>query len=163
MQKGALKQNDTDGVISPNTFTSAAPQTYSIICISSESCLWSNVGFARLLCFGTLRSALSAKVALGELLRLCPSSAGLSTSVEKAKTDCHDKARDWSLFGEVFRVPKDLCRLGRGAGPVRLTACIVPRIRPSEYQGLHEIENSRILWLSESDKALLVRLPCSFC
>ena len=90
------------GVKSLNTFTSAAPRTYSIICISSESCLWSNVGFARLLCFGTLRSALSAKVALGELLRLCSGSAGLSTSVEKAKTDCHDKARDWSLFGEVF-------------------------------------------------------------
>ena len=52
--------------------------------------------------------ALSAKVALGELLRLCPGSAGLSTSVEKAKTDCHDKAGDWSLFGEVFRVPKDV-------------------------------------------------------
>ena len=34
-----------------------------------------------------------AKVALGELLRLCPGSAGLSTSVEKAKTECHDKAR----------------------------------------------------------------------
>ena len=81
------------GVKSPNTFTSAAPRTYSIICISSESCLWSNVGFARLLCFATLLSALSAKVALGELLQLCPSSAGLSTSVEKAKTDCHDKAR----------------------------------------------------------------------
>ena len=70
-----------------------APQTYSIICISSESCLGSIVGFARLPCFGTLRSAISAKVALGELLRLCPGSAGLSTSVEKAKTDCHDKAR----------------------------------------------------------------------
>ena len=83
-------------------FHKCGTQTYSIICISSESCLWSNVGFARLLCFGTLRSALSAKVALGELLRLCPGSAGLSTSVEKAKTDCHDKARDWSLFGEVL-------------------------------------------------------------
>ena len=35
----------------------------------------------------------SAKVALGELLRLCPGSAGLSTLVEKAKTDYHDKAR----------------------------------------------------------------------
>ena len=91
------------GVKSPNTFTGAAAQTYSIICISFESCLWSNVGFARLLRFGTLRSALSAKVALGELLRLCPGSAGFSTSVEKAKTDCHDKARDWSLFGEVFK------------------------------------------------------------
>ena len=120
------------GVKSPNTFTSAAPRTYSIICISSESCLWSNVGFARLLCFGTLRSALSAKVALGELLRLCPGSTGLSTSVEKAKTDCHDKARDWSLF-ERFRVPKGLCRLERGVGFVRLKACIAPRIRPSEY------------------------------
>ena len=86
---------------SPNTFDSAAPQTYSIICISSESCLGSIVGFARLPCFGTLHSAISAKVALGELLRLCPGSAGLSTSVEKAKTDCHDKARDWSLFEEV--------------------------------------------------------------
>ena len=81
------------GVKSPNTFTSAAPRTYSIICISSESCLWSNVGFARLLCFGTLRSTLSSNVALGELLRLCPGSAGPSTSVEKAKNDCHDKAR----------------------------------------------------------------------
>ena len=89
------------GVGSPNTLTSAAPQTYSIICISSESCLWSNGGFARLPRFGTLRSVISAKVALGELLRLCPGSARLSTSVEKAKTDCHDKATDWSLFGEV--------------------------------------------------------------
>ena len=91
------------GVKSPNTFTSVAPRTYSIICINFESCLWSNVGFARLLCFGTLCSALSAKVALGELLRLCPGSAGLSTLVEKAKTNCHDKERDWSLFGEVFK------------------------------------------------------------
>ena len=113
------------GVISPNTFTSAAPRTYSIICIGSESCLGSIVGFARLPCFGTLRSAISAKVALGELLRLCPGSAGLSTLVEKAKTDCHDKARDWSLF-ERFRVPKDLCRLERGVGFVRLKACIAP-------------------------------------
>ena len=89
-------------VKSPNTFTSAAPRTYSIICISSESCLWSNVGFAWLLCFGTLRSALSAKVALGELLRLCPGSVGPSTSVEKAKTDHHDSVRDWSLFARFF-------------------------------------------------------------
>ena len=120
------------GVRSPNTFTSTAPRTYSIICISYESCLWSIVGFARLPCLGTLHSAIWAKVALGELLRLCPSSAGLSTSVEKAKTDCHDKARDWSLF-ERFRVPKDLCRLERGVGSVRLKACIAPQIRPSEY------------------------------
>src|SRR3954468_19511902 len=81
------------GVRSPYTFTSAAPRTYSIICISSESCLGSIVGFARLPCFGTLCSVISAKVALGELLRLCPKSVGLSTSVEKAKTDCHDRAR----------------------------------------------------------------------
>ena len=53
------------GVRSPNTLTSAAPQTYSIICIGFESCLGSIVGFARLLCFGALRSAISAKVALG--------------------------------------------------------------------------------------------------
>ena len=90
------------GVISPNTFTSAAPRTYSIICIGSESCLGSIVGFARLPCFGTLRSAILAKVALGELLRLCPGSAGLSTSVEKAKTDRHDSARDRSLFARFF-------------------------------------------------------------
>ena len=57
-----------DGVRSPNTFTSAAPRTYSIICIGSESCLGLIVGFARLLCFGALRSAISAKVALGEPL-----------------------------------------------------------------------------------------------
>src|SRR3954465_6984699 len=90
------------GVRSPNTFTSAAPRTYSIICISSESCLGSIVGFARLPCYGTLRSVISAKVALGELLRLCPGSAGLSTSVEKAKTDRHDEARDRSLFERFF-------------------------------------------------------------
>ena len=89
-------------VRSPNTFTSAAPRTYSIICIGSESCLGSNVGFARLLCFGTLRSVISAKVALGEPLRLCPGWAGLNTSVEKAKTDCHDEARDRSLFERFF-------------------------------------------------------------
>ena len=56
------------GVRRPNTLLSAAPRTYSTICISSESCLWSIVGFARLPCFGTLCSALLAKVALGELL-----------------------------------------------------------------------------------------------
>src|SRR3954467_11853006 len=72
---------------------SSAPRTHRIICTSSESCLGSIVGFARLPCFGTLRSVISAKVALGELLRLCPGSAGLSTSVEKAKTECHDRAR----------------------------------------------------------------------
>ena len=61
------------GVRILNTLTSAAPRTYSTICIGSESCLGSIVGFARLPCFGTLRSAMLAKVALGELLRLCPS------------------------------------------------------------------------------------------
>ena len=106
------------GVRSPNTFTSAAPRTYSIICIGSESCLGSIVGFARLPCFGTSCSAISAKVALGELLRLCPSWAGLSTSVEKAKTDRHDRARV-GRCSRGFWVPKDLCRLERGAGFVR--------------------------------------------
>ena len=75
------------------------------ICIGFELCLWSIVGLPGS-CACLLHSAILAKVALGELLRLCPGSAGLSTSVEKAKTDCHDKARDWSLF-ERFRVPKD--------------------------------------------------------
>ena len=106
------------GVRSSNTFTSAAPRSYSIICIGSESCLGSIVGFARLLCFGTLRSALSSKVALGELLRLCLDSAGLSTSVEKAKTDRHDEVRAGHC-SRGFRVPKDLCRLERGASFVR--------------------------------------------
>ena len=106
------------GVRSPNTFTSAALRTYSIICIGSESCLGSIVGFARLLCFGTLHSVISAKVALGELLRLCPSWVGLSTSVEKAKSDHHDEARA-GRCSRGFRVPKDLCRLERGVGFVR--------------------------------------------
>ena len=52
------------------------PRTYNIICISSESCLGSNVGFARLPCFAALRSAILAKVAQGELLQLCPGSSG---------------------------------------------------------------------------------------
>ena len=60
----------------PNTLGSVRRREFGLICISSESCLWSNVGFSRLLCFGTLRSALSAKVAPGELLRLCPGSSG---------------------------------------------------------------------------------------
>ena len=64
------------GVRRPNTLMSAAPRTYSTICIGSESCLWSIVGFAQLPCFGTLHSAMLAKVALGELLRLCPGSSG---------------------------------------------------------------------------------------
>ena len=33
---------------------------------------------------------------------MCPGSAGLSTSVEKAKTDCHDEARDLPLFERFF-------------------------------------------------------------
>ena len=61
---------------SGHLFGRSAPRTYSTICISFESCLGSLVGFARLPCFGTLRSAPSAKVALGEQLRLCPGSSG---------------------------------------------------------------------------------------
>ena len=53
---------------SDHLFGRSAPRTYSTICISSESCLGSLVGFARLPCFGTLRSVPSAKVALGELM-----------------------------------------------------------------------------------------------
>ena len=56
---------------SPNTFGSVQRHEFGLICINSESCLWSNVGFAQLLCFGALRSALWAKAAPGELLRLC--------------------------------------------------------------------------------------------
>ena len=111
----------------------SAPRTYSTICISCESCLGSLVGFARLPCFGTLRSALSAKVALGELLRLCPGSAGLSTSVEKAKTDHHDEARAGRCSRGSLRVPKDLCRFERGAGFCPAKAWIAPQIRPSEH------------------------------
>ena len=71
-----LRHAHTTTKKSKHLHSSPAPQTYSIICINSESCLGSIVGFARLLCFGTLRSAISAKVALGELLRLCPGSFG---------------------------------------------------------------------------------------
>ena len=127
---------------SSNTFDSVAPRTYSIICISSESCLKLIVGIARLPCFGTLRSAISAKVALGEQLRLCPGSAGLSTSVEKAKTNCHDKERDWSLF-KRFRVPKDLCRLERGVGFVRL-------------KGMYSAPNSAFQILGASPKFKII-------
>ena len=54
---------------------SSAPRTYSIICIGSESCLGSNVGFSRLPCFVAIRSTISAKAAQEELLQLCPSSS----------------------------------------------------------------------------------------
>ena len=106
--------------------------------MSSESCLGSIVGFARLPCFGTLRSAISTKVALGELLQLCHGSAGLSTSVEKAKTDCHDKARDWSLF-ERFQVPKDLCRLERGVSPSGLRRVSRPEFGLPNTRGFAKI------------------------
>ena len=69
------------------------PELIALYASALNHVLGSIVGFARLPCFGTLHSAISAKVALGELLRLCPGSARLSTSVEKPKTDCHDKAR----------------------------------------------------------------------
>ena len=69
------------------------PELIALYASAQNHVLGSIVGFARLPCFGTLRSAILAKVAPGELLRLCPGSARLSTSVEKAKTDCHDKAR----------------------------------------------------------------------
>ena len=36
----------------------------------------------------------------------------MTTSVEKAKTDCHDKARDWLLFGEVFESLKTYAAKG---------------------------------------------------
>ena len=69
----------TKGVIQPvfiktEYLRECSASEFGLICISFESCLWSNVGFARLLCFAALRSALSAKAAPGELLRLCPSS-----------------------------------------------------------------------------------------
>ena len=92
------------------------PELIALYASAPNHVLGSIVGFARLPCFGTLRSAISAKVALGELLRLCLSSAGLSTSVEKAKTDCHHKARDWSLFERFFGVLKDSRRFERSSG-----------------------------------------------
>ena len=52
----------------PNTLGSVRRREFGLICISSESCLWSNVGFARLPCFAALRSAPSANAAPGELL-----------------------------------------------------------------------------------------------
>ena len=36
-------------LLSPNTFGSVRHHEFGLICISSESCIWSNVGFARLL------------------------------------------------------------------------------------------------------------------
>ena len=82
----------------PNTLGSVRRREFGLICISSKSCLWSNVGFARLPRFGTLCSVISAKVALGELLRLRPGSARRAPQWRKPKTDCHDAARAGQLF-----------------------------------------------------------------
>ena len=71
-----LRHAPTTAKKSEHLHGSPAPRTYSIICINSESCLGSIVGLARLPCFGTLRFVISAKVAQGELLRLCPGSSG---------------------------------------------------------------------------------------
>ena len=61
---------------SPNTLGSARRHEFGLICISSESCLWSNVGVARLLGLPPYVSFLSAKAAKGELLQLCPGYSG---------------------------------------------------------------------------------------
>ena len=61
----------------PNTLGSVRRHEFGRICISSESCLWSkNVGFAWLLGLPPYVPLLSAKVAKGELLRLCPGYSG---------------------------------------------------------------------------------------
>ena len=119
------------GVRSPYTFTSAAPRTYSIICISSESCLWSNVGFSRLLCFGTLRSALSAKVVKGELLRLCFWFIWSSGLVEKAKNRL-------SWCGEIWLTTRWLIRIFRDSfriiwRTILLVTYVTHRIRITTY------------------------------
>ena len=92
------------GVRSPNTFTSTTPRTYNIICIGSESCLGSIVGFARLLCFGALRSAISAKVELGEPLRLCPVELGRAPQWRKLKLTVMMR-RELVAVREVFSSP----------------------------------------------------------
>ena len=103
------------GVISPNTFTSVAPRTYSIICIGSESCLGSIVGFARLPCFGTLRSALSARVVKGELLWLCFWFIWSITSVEKAENWRSWCNESWSTTRWLIRTFRDSLRITRRA------------------------------------------------
>ena len=65
--QGLLHTHNT-AIKSEHLHGNSAPQTYSIICISSESCLGSTVGIARPPCFGALCSVISAKVAQGELL-----------------------------------------------------------------------------------------------
>ena len=49
------------------------PELIALYASAPNHVLGSIVGFARLPCFGTLRSVLSANVALGEPLRLRPS------------------------------------------------------------------------------------------
>ena len=61
---------------SSKTFGSARRHEFGLICISSESCLWSNVGFARLLGLPPYVPFLFAKAAKGELLWLCPGYSG---------------------------------------------------------------------------------------
>ena len=61
---------------SPNTFGSVRRHEFGLLCISSESCLWSNVGFSRLLGSLPYVPFLLAKAAKGELLRLCPGYPG---------------------------------------------------------------------------------------
>ena len=93
---------------SPNTFGSVRRRKFGLICISSESCLWSNVRFARLLGLPPYVPFLSAKAAKGELLRLCPGYSRRAPQYRKPKTDCHDIARDCSttrrLIG-IFIIP----------------------------------------------------------
>ena len=116
---------------SPNTFDSAAPRTYSIICISSESCLGSIVGIARLPCFGALRSIISAKVAQGELLRLCPGSAGRAPRQRKPKTDRHDVARA-GRCSRGLKILKDFSALGDNSALSDIGVYSAP-IRPSGF------------------------------
>ena len=118
----------------------SAPRTYSIICISSESCLGSLVGFARLPCFGTLRSAISAKVALENYYDCVPVLPDEHLSRESRKPTVMIRqelvscSRGCQIFKDLFRIMPN--KMQRAKDRSTDQTLLEPPVRSSEHQGL---------------------------
>ena len=94
--RGSIWQHMCCQTKSPNSFKAQfAHPELGIICIGSESCLWSIIGLpGSCVCYLTFR--LLARVVKGELLWLCFWFVQSSTSVEKAENWLSWCGESWS-------------------------------------------------------------------
>ena len=92
---------------------------------------WVTVGIARLPCFGALCCVISAKVAQGELLRLCPGLPDEHLSRESRKLTGMMR-RELVAIREVLKSLKKISALGEESVSPDLGVYSAP-IRPSEF------------------------------